>query len=64
VKASPARLTATAIACALTLVCAVYAAVYAIAALGPDGTAYDVVGAGALMLATCGLATLAWRGIR
>jgi hypothetical protein len=64
VKTSAVRLVATAIACALTVVCAYYAAVYALAALSPDGTAYDVVGAVALMLATCGLGTLAVRGIR
>lgn len=63
-KTSPVRLAATAIACALTFVCGVYAAVFTIAAIGPDGTAYDTVGAVALMLATCGLGTLAVRGIR
>jgi hypothetical protein len=58
VKTSAVRLVATVIACALTVVCGVYAAVFAIAALSPDGTAYDVVGAVALLLATCGLASL------
>lgn len=63
-KTSAARRIATAVACALTVVCAYYAAVYAIAALSPDGTAYDTVGAVALMLATCGLGSLALGGIR
>lgn len=63
-KTSPVRRTATAIACALTVVCGYYAAVYTLAALSPDGTAYDTVGAVALMLATCGFGTLAVRGIR
>jgi hypothetical protein len=61
---SAVRLAATAVACALTVVCGYYAAVCTLAALGPDGTAYDVVGAVALMLATCGLGKLAWGGIR
>jgi hypothetical protein len=64
VKTSPVRLAATAIACALTVVCDYYAAVYALAALSPDGTAYDLVGAVALALAACGLGTLALRGLR
>jgi hypothetical protein len=63
-KTSPARRVATAVACVLTVVCGYYAAVYALAALSPDGTAYDVVGAVALMLATCGLGSLAWGGLR
>jgi hypothetical protein len=64
VKTSAVRLVATAIACALTLACGYFAAVYTLAALSPDGTAYDKVGAVALMLAACGLGTLAVRGIR
>jgi hypothetical protein len=63
-RTSAVRLTGTAIACALTVVCGYYAAVYAIAALSPDGTAYDTVGAVALMLATCGLGSLTLGGIR
>lgn len=63
-KTSPVRLAATAIACALTVVCGYYAAVYALAALSPDGTAYDTVGAVALMLAACGFGALTWGGIR
>jgi hypothetical protein len=64
VKTSAVRLVATVIACALTVVCGYYAAVYTIAALSPDGTAYDAVGAVALMLATCGFGTLAVGGLR
>jgi hypothetical protein len=64
VKTSAARLTATAIACALTVVCAWYAAVYAIAALSPDGTWTDVLGALAFMAGALGCGALALGGIR
>jgi hypothetical protein len=64
VKTSAARLTATAIACALTVACGYYAAVYALAALSPDGTWFDVLGALVFTAGAIGCGALALGGTR
>lgn len=63
-KTSPVRRIATVIACAFTVVCGYYAAVYALAALSHDGTWTDVLGALALMAGALGCGSLARGGLR
>lgn len=63
-KTSAARLAVAAIAAAVAVIASYLTAVFAVAALGPDGTAYDVLGAIACAFLAAMAALLAWRGTR
>jgi hypothetical protein len=64
VKASPVRLAATAIACALTVICGWLTTVYTLAALSTHGAWPDVLGALVFSAGAIGCGALALGGTR